>query len=73
MSQVDIVVLPTLYVCAIVTGFLLNTCSKRKAIEKLEDENSELEWENRILIKRLEDAEKKLKMIAEQASDSTDS
>ena len=73
MSQIDIVVLPTLYVCAIVTGFLMNTCSKRKIIEKLEDENSSLEWENSILVKRLQDAEKRLKMIAEQVSDSTDS
>lgn len=73
MSEIDIVVLPTLYVCAIVTGFLMNNCSKRMAIQKLEDDNSNLEWENSILVKRLQEAEKKLKAIVEQASDSTSS
>ena len=69
----DIVVLPTLYVFAIVFGFMLNACGKRKNIEKLEDDNHELEWENSILIKRLEDAETRLRAISEKLTESIDS
>ena len=69
MSQVDIVVLPTLYVCAIVTGFLLNTCSKRKIIEKLEEQNSELDLQVSMLTRRLEEAETRLHAISEHLSE----
>jgi hypothetical protein len=73
MSEFDIVILPTLYVCALVTGFLMNTCSKSKIMQKLEDENCELEWENSILIHKLEEAEKTLRSVTEKLSAFTDS
>jgi len=69
MANVDIVVLPTMYVCAIIFGFMLNTCSKRKMIEKLEDENHDMEWQNSILTQRLDDAEKRLRSISEQLTE----
>jgi chaperonin cofactor prefoldin len=73
MSQIDIVVLPTIYVCALVTGFLMNTCSKRKIIRELEDRIDTLECENDVLINRLGDAEEKLRAISQHLTEPTDS
>jgi chaperonin cofactor prefoldin len=73
MSQIDIVVLPTIYVCALVTGFLMNTCSKRKIIRELEDRIDTLECENDVLINRLGDAEEKLRAISQHLSEPIDS
>lgn len=73
MSQMDIVVLPTIYVCALVTGFLMNTCSKRKIIRELEDKIDTLECENDVLNNRLGDAEQRLRAISQHLSEPIDS
>jgi len=73
MSQIDIVVLPTIYVCALVTGFLMNTCSKRKIIRELEDKIDTLECDNDVLNNRLGDAEQRLRAISQHLTDPIDS
>jgi chaperonin cofactor prefoldin len=73
MSQIDIVVLPTIYVCALVTGFLMNTCSKRKIIRELEDRIDTLECENDVLNNRLADAEQRLRAISQHLTEPIDS
>jgi len=73
MSQIDIVVLPTIYVCALVTGFLMNTCSKRKIIRELEDKIDTLECENDVLNNRLGDAEQRLRAISQHLTEPIDS
>jgi hypothetical protein len=73
MSDIDIVVLPTLYVCALVTGFLMNTCSKRKIIRKLEDKIESLECENDILNNRLGHAEVRLRAISHHLTETINS
>ena len=44
MNSEDNVVLPFMFVCTFVCGFLLNTCSARKRVSDLEYEVDELEW-----------------------------
>jgi chaperonin cofactor prefoldin len=73
MSQMDIIVLPTIYVCALVTGFLMNTCSKRKIIRELEDKIDTLECDNDVLNNRLGDAEQRLRAISQHLTDPIDS
>jgi chaperonin cofactor prefoldin len=73
MSQMDIIVLPTIYVCALVTGFLMNTCSKRKIIRELEDKIDTLECENDVLNNRLGDAEQRLRAISQHLTEPIDS
>jgi len=58
-----------MYLLAMVTGFMLNTCSKSNILERLEEENYDLRWENSVLTTKLENAERKLKT----EDDSTDS
>ena len=60
MNDATILIMPTMYIFAIITGFMLNTCSKSKLFEKLEEENYDLRWQNSILTNKLEDAERKL-------------
>ncbi len=45
--------MPTMYIFAMITGFMLNTCSKTARLEKLEDENHRLQMENEDLTKML--------------------
>jgi hypothetical protein len=45
VGEVDIVVLPFMFVCTFVCGFLLNTCTNKRRVSELEDEVSELEWQ----------------------------
>ena len=45
VGEVDIVVLPFMFVCIFVSGFLLNTCTNKKRISELEDEVDELQWQ----------------------------
>ena len=80
MSTIDVVVLPTLYISALVSGFLLNTCSKRKELAKLEEERDDLENDVQILhcrlsqlSKQLEQAKNALNTIITQASNVTQS
>ena len=73
MSPIDMIVLPTLYVCAFVTGFLMNTCSRVKIIRQLEDKIDMLECENEALNDRLGDAEQRLRTISNILSEPIDS
>jgi hypothetical protein len=45
VGEVDIVVLPFMFVCIFVSGFLLNTCTNKKRVSELEDEVDELQWQ----------------------------
>jgi len=63
MSDIDLVVLPTMLVCTFVSGFLLNCCPSRynnSRINELELQQDELEWQISRLQKLLEDANSKL-------------
>ena len=51
----DIAVLPTLYICAIVTGALLANCSRRGRIDELEQEVDSLQWDLAAARKKLDD------------------
>ena len=72
MNDIAIVLMPTMYVLAMVTGFMLNTCGKQKLIQRLEEENDELEWSNILLTKKLRDAEMRLNNREETETDITD-
>lgn len=59
MSDIDLVVLPTMFVCTFVSGFLLNCCPTRYnlgRINELELQQDELEWQISRLQQLLEDA-----------------
>jgi hypothetical protein len=43
VGEVDIVVLPFMFVCIFVSGVLLNTCANKKRVSELEDEVFELQ------------------------------
>jgi hypothetical protein len=73
MNDIGIVIMPTMYLLAMVTGFMLNTCGKQKLIQRLEEENDELEWANILLTKKLRDAEMKLNNTEDSYTDITDS
>jgi hypothetical protein len=72
MNDIGIIIAPTMYLLAMVTGFMLNTCGQDKRIRKLEEDNDELEWENLLLAKKLRDAEMKLNKTEESETDITD-
>ena len=55
-----VVFMPTMYIFAIITGFILGSCSKRNTIRTLQDQNEALENEIRILYSNLEAADIKL-------------
>ena len=55
--EVDVAMLPFMFVCTFVCGFLFNTCTDKKRIEQLEDQIDCLEYE-------LSDAEFRLKKLA---------
>lgn len=44
-GEIDIVVLPFMFVCTFVCGFLLNTCTNKRRVQELEGEVYELEWD----------------------------
>jgi len=64
MDTQDIVVLPFMFVCTFVCGFLLNTCSARRRVSDLEYEVDELEW-------KLSDATYRLNKFLEEDETST--
>ena len=64
MNSEDVVVLPFMFVCTFVCGFLLNTCSARKRVSDLEYEVDELEW-------KLSDATFKIEKLLEEVETST--
>lgn len=66
MNDVCIIAMPTLYILALITGFMLNTCSKTTRLEKLELEND-------YLARKLEEAEKALGKTVDSSSESTSS
>ncbi len=45
IGEVDIVVLPFMFVCVFVSGFLLNTCANKKRVSELEEDVEALEWQ----------------------------
>ena len=48
------VALPTIYVCAVIFGFMLNTCTNKRDVQKLTDQIDDLEWELSIARHKLE-------------------
>jgi hypothetical protein len=64
MNSEDVVVLPFMFVCTFVCGFLLNTCSARKRVSDLEYEVDELEW-------KLSDATFKIEKLLKEVETST--
>jgi hypothetical protein len=64
MNSEDVVVLPFMFVCTFVCGFLLNTCSARKRVSDLESEVDELEW-------KLSDATFKIEKLLKEVETST--
>jgi len=66
----DIVILPTIYICAIVFGFMLNTCTNKKEVQRLKDQIDDLEWDLSIARRKLEIANEKLEAIHTQAESS---
>jgi hypothetical protein len=73
MSDIGIIIMPTMYLLAMVTGFMLNTCAKHKLIQNLEEKNDELEWDNIMLTKKLRHAEMRLNNTEDSDMDATDS
>lgn len=70
-QMTDLIVLPTIYVCAIVFGFMLSTCTNKRDVQKLTDQIDDLEWELSIARHKLEIAIEKLETIRAQAEDSS--
>jgi len=66
----DIVILPTIYICAVVFGFMLNTCTNKKEVQRLKDQIDDLEWDLSIARHKLEIANEKLEAIHTQAESS---
>jgi hypothetical protein len=66
----DLVILPTIYVCAVVFGFMLNTCTNKKEVQRLKDQIDDLEWDLSIARHKLEIANEKLEAIRTQAESS---
>ena len=64
MNSEDVVVLPFMFVCTFVCGFLLNTCSARTRVSDLESEVDELEW-------KLSDATFKIEKLLKEVETST--
>ena len=60
IKMVDIVVLPTLYVCAIVFGCFLGNCGRNNHIQNLNQQIDDLEWDLSITRRKLEAANDKL-------------
>ena len=63
MSEVDLVILPTLLISSFVSGFLLSCCPTRynlRRITELEDDCEHLEWQISKLQIQLEQANDKL-------------
>jgi len=61
--------MPTMYIFAIITGFILGSCSKRNTIRTLQDQNEALENEIRILYSNLEAADIKLQSKLKHCTD----
>ena len=53
------VVLPTIYVCAVIFGFMLNTCTNKAEVQKLTDQIDDLEWELSFIRYKLENNQTK--------------
>jgi hypothetical protein len=68
MMEIDLIAIPTIYVCAIVFGFMLNSCSNKREVERLTDQVDELEWELSVAIHKLELANEKLELINAKVS-----
>jgi hypothetical protein len=66
----SVVALPTIYVCAVVFGFMLNTCTNKKEVQRLKDQIDDLEWDLSIARHKLEIANEKLEAIRTQAESS---
>ena len=66
--QIDLFAVPTIYVCAVVFGFMLNTCTNTRAVQRLTDQVDELEWELSIARHKLELANDKLETIRAKVS-----
>ena len=69
MANIDVVVLPLMYVCTLVTGALIATCGRQKKISELEDQIDNLQWDLAVAQKKLEDAADQLTRLAERMSD----
>ena len=41
----SVVALPTIYVCAVIFGFMMNTCTNKAEVQRLTDQVDNLEWE----------------------------
>ena len=65
LYKMDPVVFPVILVYAVIGGFMLNSCSRRKTIEKLERERDQLLEDLRHAMKKLDDANEKLYSISE--------
>jgi|APCry1669188879_1035177.scaffolds.fasta_scaffold66993_2 hypothetical protein len=61
----DPVVFPVIVVYSVIIGFMLNSCSKRKTIEKLERERDQLLEDLKDTMKKLDDANEKLYTVSE--------
>lgn len=53
------VALPTIYVCAVIFGFMLNTCTNKAEVRRLMDQVDELEWELSFIRYKLENIQTK--------------
>ena len=69
MSDIDIVVLPLMYVCAVVTGAALSMCGRRKYVDELEQQIDSLQWELAATNKHLENAIESLRKIGDRMSE----
>ena len=61
----DPVVFPVILVYAVIGGYALSFCGRRKTIEKLERERDQLLEDLRNAMKKLDDANEKLYSISE--------
>ena len=61
--MIDLIAVPTIYVFAIVFGFMLNTCTNKRAVDRLTDQVDNLEWELSIARHKLELANETLELI----------
>jgi hypothetical protein len=62
--MIDLVVLPTLYVCAIAFGFFLNNCGRNNHTEELNDQIDNLKWDLSVTRRKLEIANEKLESVS---------
>jgi hypothetical protein len=53
------VALPTIYVCAVIFGFMLNTCTNKAEVQRLTDQVDNLEWELSFIRYKLENNQTK--------------